>query len=808
MIIQDIKTKVSNGDINAAYDNLVLLSNAALKLLETPDDDIKADNDKLVDLVDIISISNILYNNTDRSILPIEDGIYDLLVVKLQRIDHTLFTPGNVPFISKPTVQQTEQIDGPIRPFIFIKTDEDRKRYTEARFKSIIHENAPYLPEANIVKPFILLNNKNLITKRLRNTSHSYPHLVGTLDKAKFVLIRQADELGVSDSKNVNILERDFFENLLRSGLINITDPIKVVGTLKYDGVSIEADVTDRIVGARTRGDTDNNEASDLTEILEGYMFPKAKGMNQNPIGIKFEAIVLYQDLQELNRILGTGYINGRTAIIGLLGSSYSRLLRDYITLVPLQMDDGTYHDRLEEIAYLNKYYANREYLRSVVIEEPYNQLLGSIKTYVDEAEFFRTWSKFMYDGVVIELIDPDLVSKLGRKDNINQYEMAVKFNPLKKSTVFLGYSYTVGQNGVITPILHYQPVEFMGSIHTKCSGASYARFNELNLYEGDIINITYTNDVMPYPSKPDIQHNKDNHNRSPKESEMFPSVCPSCGTHLIKSTSGKMMYCINMDCPARRLGRLSDMLSKLGIKDFSESSIDMLGLDMTFSKLMTCSVDDFAILGPTNSIKLYNQLRILETNPLPDYRIMGALGFSNIAAKTWKLIFQHIPLIDIYKMYSEENNDVISIHNSDHPTSTWWCLRDYLANIKGVGPTTADTIVSELEYFWNDIDYIISHNIYIPTNITNGQDAEVVIRFSGYRDYEIAEVLNAIPGIDCDPDGSVTKKTTLLLIPYAGYSSSKVNKARQYGVPVVLASEFLDTPYKYVPGLEVLGKF
>ena len=800
MIIQDIYTRVSNGDISVAYDNLVLLSNSALKLLDTSDDVLKTDKDKLADLVDIIKISNILYNNTDRTILPIEDGVYDLLVVKLQRIDHTLFTPGNVPFIAKPTMQQqTESFDGLITPFIFIKTEEDKKRYKEARYKSIVQENAPYIPEANIVKPFILMDNKNLVTKRLRNTSHSYPHLVGTLDKAKFVLTRQADELGVADSKNVNILERDFFEPLLRSGLININDPIRVVGTLKYDGVSIEADVTDQIVGARTRGDTDNNEASDLTEILGGYTFPKAKWLNQNPVGIKFEAIILYQDLCELNTILGTNYINGRTAIIGLLGSSYAKILRDYITLVPLQMDDGTFHNRLEEIEYLNKYYANREYIRSVFIEEPYNQLLGSIKTYVDEAEFFRTWSRFMYDGVVIELIDPDLVDKLGRKDNINQYEMAVKFNPLKKSTVFLGYTYTVGQNGVITPILHYQPVEFMGSIHTKCSGASYARFNELNLYEGDIINITYTNDVMPYPSKPDIEHNHKNHDRDPKGSELFPTMCPSCGEPLTISTSGKMMFCTNMNCPARKLGRLSDMLSKLGIKDFSESSIDMLGLNMSFVKLMTSSVDDFAVLGPTNSIKLYNQLQKLKTNLLPDYRLFGALGFTNIASKTWKLIFQHIPLIDIYNQYNKNrNSDIISN----------WCLRDSLANIKGVGPTTADTISLELDYFWDDIEYIVSNGIYIATPILNGNEAEVVIRFSGYRDYEIAELLNTIPGIDCDPDGSVTKKTTLLLIPYAGFTSSKVNKAKQYGIPVVLASDFLDMPYKYIPGLESLGKF
>ena len=36
---------------------------------------------------DILHISNIIYNNTDRSILVLEDGVYDLLLEKYKRYD-------------------------------------------------------------------------------------------------------------------------------------------------------------------------------------------------------------------------------------------------------------------------------------------------------------------------------------------------------------------------------------------------------------------------------------------------------------------------------------------------------------------------------------------------------------------------------------------------------------------------------------------------------------------------------------------------------------------------------------------------
>ena len=75
----------------------------------------------------------------------------------------------------------------------------------------------------------------------------------------------------------------------------------------------------------------------------------------------------------------------------------------------------------------------------------------------------------------------------------------------------------------------HYLPVEFFGSIHEKSSLHSYARFKELGLRTNDIIEIEYTNDVMPYATKVDCEKNRKNTNPVIE----FPAICPSCGSHL-----------------------------------------------------------------------------------------------------------------------------------------------------------------------------------------------------------------------------------------------------------------------------------
>lgn len=803
MTLSEIVEEVKHGNFLCAYDNNQVIQSSIMEILNIPDKDIKDNPSDLQDLVDLITIGNITYNYSDSDVLPIDDGMYDLLVVKLQRVDYDKFTPGSIPVdiakINSTYKAKIDKDDTIVKPFT-IMADDDRRKLDESLYPSILNYTKPFDSRSYLYKPFYVDDESMYINKRIRDVSHNYPQLVGTLEKCKFVLDSQAKELGVYKEANVKIFERDFMVSLIQQGLINMKQNIQMIGTLKYDGVSIEADVTDKIIAARTRGDTDYNVASDVTPIFEGYTFPNANQLElDHPIGMKFEAIVRYDDLKRMNEIFGTSYINGRTAIIGILGSSDGWKYRNFITLVPLQVDfgDGTVVDRVTEIEFLNRYYATREYLRYVTFDSSYHILMFEIKKYVEEAEYFRAWSQFLYDGVVLEFYDQNIRNILGRKNSINQYAMAIKFNPLKRITIFTGFTYTVGQNGVITPMIHYNPIEFMGAIHTKSTGSSYERFSNLNLFIGDEIYVTYVNDVMPYVSSVDSEHNRANHMRRPNIDEMFPTHCPCCGSKLIMSSKGKTVYCPNMECSERKKQRLSNMLAKLDIKDFSDAAVDMIG-NKSLYEMMNMSVDDLSVLGPTDSTKFYNQLQNLKINKLPDYRVIGSLGFTNVAAKKWKLIFQHFTLLELFHLYMTTKNT--DDHIVTHDGNEYDSLQDAIANIKGVGPITAQTIVNELPYFERDINYIIQNGMYTQTEIGD-RKPKYKIRFSGFRDATLEATLNRFPFIDCDQDSGVTKDTTILLVMNtADPPTSKVSKAIKYGVPVVSVTEFLENSSKFIP--------
>lgn len=710
---------------------------------------------------DILHISNIIYNNTDRSILVLEDGIYDLLLEKYKKYNPN-FQVGAEPINISNFNNDAQPIEQEESSGLFMKipyVDTSKMMFGTDLNRQDYYGHAMF---ANV--------NDSSISKRIKNTAHKYPKLVGTLHKAKFTLDQEAQMKGVYENNNVRIFERDFLRKHVQNGLVDPNN-ITLVLELKYDGVSVEAEVTDRILSARTRGDTQMDKASDITPILKGYQFTRASGYNITPFGMKFEAVISYRDLIELSKECGKNYVNPRNAIIGILGNSEAARFAKYITLVPL----ATSHDnmnRIEELEFMNKYYSTGEFCRYTVVSGNYNTVLYQVKQFVDEAEKMRDYLPFMYDGVVVSYLDEGIRSILGRKNSINEYSIAIKFNTKKKLTRCRSISYTVGCNGDITPMINYDPVEFYGMINTKSSGHSYGRFMELGLKPDDILEIEYVNDVIAYVKKADVEENKFN----PRPKFQFITNCPVCGTQLQISESFKNAKCPNMECEARYIGRVTNMMSKLGFKGFSEAAVSALKLK-SFYDLMTITKERADILGPTNSDNLIKAVEIMHETPVPDYILVGSLGFTGISIGKWKSILKEVSLD---RIVTDTNIELISDFKS----------------AKGIGKETTSTIINERGFYIKDLAYILKMNnvIFSHKLLNNDVSLYKVIRFTGVRDKELEMKLLSM-GHDCG-DGSVTKNTDILIIPYEGFTSSKIDKANKYNasgsnIKIITLDEF-----------------
>lgn len=753
--LQRILNELRLGNLQIAYQNIGLLNQYAGMFYNKAKAGDNLVPEQIEQLSILLRICNMLYNSSDMNPLPVEDGVYDIILEYYKHYNPHFQVGGEVVHFAS-TERQVINTTEKVNPFIDF-TEDEVKKMENGFFYNDLKVN-PQMTWIDIDRKDSPVS-KELISKRSHTVEHNHPRLVGTLDKSKFVLMMDAEEKGVANDSNVKVLERDFFADHIRRGIIRPDQQLEMMLELKYDGISIEADCADRVISARSRGDTGVGVASDMTPILAGYDFPRAREITEDigVVGVKFEAIMTHGDLARFNAIRGTEYKNCRTAIVGLFGSSDAPLFRDFITLVPLEIDRDdvptSMWNRENEIEFLNRFFSTKGCpLRHAKIHGDYKTCLYLIKAFLEEAEVARSYLDFMFDGIVVSYIDEDIRAKLGRENFINKYSMAVKFNPLVRQTRFNGYSYTIGQDGTITPMIHYNPVEFFGTIHDKSTGNSFARFKDLDLAEGDIINVEYVNDVMPRVTKYDCEPNRQN----PNPKIQFIQNCPACGTPLVFSVSSAK--CPNLDCPGRELPRMVNMLNKLGIKGYAEASISALNCHSLTDLYALDDNTAIKILGE-NGRKLMEALRVLINVPTPEYMIIGALGFTGIAQGSWEAIMRQYTLEELFEAYDNHR------------------LSNLLATVPGIGIKSTETIIAEFPRFMKDLKFINSIPCFISTKGLASPTGPSV-RFTGIsRDKAFIDYLCA-NGYDAK-DGSVSGNTDILCVPYEGFSSSKVSKAK-----------------------------
>ena len=738
---------INYGENIITQDDIIIINRLSMGFIDGYFNDLKCINE-------ILQISNILYNNTTKTVLPLEDGVYDLVVAKYDALTNN-GAPVGAPPIKVSVKEEDIGSDSVItsndsKLEIVGIIDTSNMQY----FKNLIHNNYPDY------RDYIIHDHIDPVVNNQTKISHNYPELVGTLHKAKFVTKYEAINSGIEeDDPSVKMFDRDFlfpyyntaYQICARKGL-----PVQLIAELRYDGVSVEAEVCgDTIISACSRGDTVNDVATDLTPIFGGYKFHRAaKISKQYVFGIKFECIITKSNLIRLERDHNITYKNPRVAVIGLMGRLDAINFRDYLTLVPIKSSGIAFNDIEMELSFLNENYSSGVYMRYCIMQGDFNSLLAQVKKFTQEAEYMRDSLDFLYDGVVVSFTDPDVINYLGRVNDKDMWSMAIKFNASSKTAYFIGYSYTVGQDGRITPMAHFTPVEFLGTIHDKTTVHSLNRFLDLDLREGDIVLITYVNDVICYISKPENSYNELRSKTIPPIE--FPDKCPFCGTDIIVSETGKSAYCPNINCPERMLGRITNTLKKLGIKDFGRSLLRKIGVRSLTELLDVDTSSLVEVLGEITSQNLQDRIDYILNTEWYDYRLFGAIGFTGISDVRWKSILEQIPYYKILTM------DDVSLGVS-------------LRHVKGIGETMIETILKERHLLSEDLktindklNVISSYGVF--TKIDN-------IRFSGVRNDALVEAFKS-KGYDASGEKNVNNNTIILVVPYHGFNSNKTRKA------------------------------
>ena len=268
-----------------------------------------------------------------------------------------------------------------------------------------------------------------------------------------------------------------------------------------------------------------------------------------------------------------------------------------------------------------------------------------------------------------------------------------------------------------------------------------------------------------------------------PERVFLAPETCPVCGEPLSRDAAAADIYCDNPACPAQLSNKLSYFasLNCMNIMGLGETLVDALierGYLTGFADIYRLKDHREALIAEGIIGKEKNTDKILaaieESKQNDPVRLLTALGIRNVGQSTARELMKVFGSVEVLAGASEEE----------------------LCAVQDIGQTTAACIC---EFFRNDKNRKIigelkeaGVNLVMPEQ-TGGSEAlkGLTIVVTGTLPTlgrkEVEELIAANVG-KCT--GSVSKKTDYLVAGEA--AGSKLDKARQLGVPVISEEELL----------------
>lgn len=588
----------------------------------------------------------------------------------------------------------------------------------------------------------------DLISIDRDTTSHNYPDLRGTLDKIHFLKI--ADK-GKDKRKSLEEWKRKC-ENKL--GRRFRDDEMKIALYPKFDGVSVvfECDEEGNVIQALTRGDTTNNEATIVNHIFGAIKFKTLDNWNSK-FGVKTEVVMSNKNYEKFCKRYGTGFKNSRSAASSIINSfkDYDIKFLKYLTIIPLRMQN---YDTKEIIV---PGYPIVEYPVKYSTLTDYEDINNSI---IELREFTKTLLDLPIDGVVIQLIDKNIQSLLGREGAINKFEVAFKFVPESKKTTLIDIEFCIGVLGSITPVAKIEPVKINGNTITNVSLGSMDRFESLGLRKGDEVLIKY--DIIPYLN---IDDNTCKRSKNPVIEA--PTHCQYCGSKLLYDP---ILRCVNNNCPSRIVGKIVNYTTKMNIENISIGIVTALFKEGYLNKIE----DLYSLKKHKNGIinidgfgeKSFEKLvkSIEKRTEVYDYVMLGSIGIPDIASKIFKSILS-IYYIDELKQIAK-NNDIKK-----------------LTSIKGIKEKTALKVISGILLNYDLINFlqktlIVKHD---------GREYKMRVVFTKIRDKEFEKYLESINVEVCS---SYNKNIDIVICDDSNSESDKIKKARKDGKKILNINE------------------
>ena len=572
---------------------------------------------------------------------------------------------------------------------------------------------------------------------------HRYPDLRGTLNKVHFVfnVDKEGDKRRSIEDWITTI------ENILGRG-INNTEEFEVRLQAKWDGCSavFECDENGELEHVLMRGDTEKNLAVDIIELFRGQMDFSKYANGRDKFAIQTEVLMNQADYERII-VEYKDFKSPRSATSSILNEKVLQpKLTKYLTVEPLR------------IQYVGKQ-------PEIIPNENYDMIsnlfdLRNIRECIKEINEHAKADGKVTDGVVLHLTNKKLQEKLGRDGAINRYEVAYKFPAEATKAILLDIDFSYGLGGNVTPVAKIEPVVMLGKTISSISMGSIDRFRSMDhLTSGSEIIVRY--EIIPYM---DLDHTC-KINETGKRF-YIPTHCKHCGSLLIEDP---LLKCVNDECPSRIIGNVVNYINKMRIENLNIETVSTLfdqgiitGIESLYKleehKSKIVSLPGFGEKSYENMIDGINKRKVVF-----DYELLGSLGIQSIGVRMFKKILSVMDLETLLRLAKDQ------------------MLVVNLMGLSGFGEKTASRVQYGVVNKLNTI-YFLLDQIQLKEKVAPGK-LKGKVCFSQIRDpkFESELIANGYEVVD-----SLTKTTNYLIVPNLDVTSSKITKAKKYGIDVM----------------------
>jgi DNA ligase (NAD+) len=567
----------------------------------------------------------------------------------------------------------------------------------------------------------------------------------------------------------------------VRRGL-NRDEAVRYVVELKVDGVAVSLRYErGRFVQGATRGDGERGD--DITANLKTVReIPLV--LNDCPaplLEVRGEVYMTNSELIRLNELRRAQneepFANPRNSTAGSLKLLDPKLCgRRRLRFVSHGLGE---YEGIHETSY---YAMTRMMKQWGIPVSPNTARYESIDQVIEHAQRWndeRNALDFQTDGLVVKVDDLNQRERLGSRSKSPRWTIAFKYEAEQAITRLVGISVQVGKTGKLTPVAELEPVQLAGTTVKRASLHNADEIERKDIRIGDAVVIQKAGEIIPQVVRVEADARKGTETRF-----HLPKTCPSCGAPVSRTGDEVDFYCTNSpaNCPdqlkewirwyahrdAMDIDGLGEkLINQLVDKNLVKNLADLYRLDAV-------TLAELERMGKKSAENLVRSLEASKARPLD--RLLTGLTIRHVGTRMAEIIAARVQTLDKLRSMALAELEGIpevgpivaaSIHeyfqDPEHQK-----LLDELKEV-GISPQTVGPVqASGRKLPFAGQTFVLTGTLPKRTR----PEAEAIIKERGGK-----------------VTGSVSKTTTYVL---AGEEAgSKLEKARQLGIPVIDESEF-----------------